>query len=85
MQQVTQSPLLQALGYAILNSLWQFALLWLVYVLLNTLWKFSSHYKYTSGLVLQIAGFTWFIFTLVFYYNQCSALASTSYLQQQFT
>jgi len=69
MQQVIHSAFLQSLGYAIINSLWQFALLWLIYVSVNTVGKLSSYQKYTAGLVLQIAGFTWFIVTLSYYYN----------------
>ncbi len=71
MIQVTQSPFMQALGFAIINSLWQFALLWLVYFLINTAFKLSSHKKYSASLLLQITGFIWFAFTLVFYYHQC--------------
>lgn len=71
MIQVTQSPFLQALGFAIINSLWQFALLWLVYFLVNSILKLSSHKKYSAALLLQITGFVWFGVTLVFYYQQC--------------
>jgi beta-lactamase regulating signal transducer with metallopeptidase domain len=77
MQQVIHSHFLQALGYAILNSLWQFALLWLLYVSINTMRKLTSHQKYITGLVLQIAGFTWFIGTLFFYYTKGLALSQT--------
>ena len=71
MIQVSQSPLLQALGYAIINSIWQFALLWLFYYLISNILSFSSHQKYTAGITLQVAGFIWFIVTLIFYYFQC--------------
>jgi beta-lactamase regulating signal transducer with metallopeptidase domain len=70
MQPLLHSPFLQALGYSIINSLWQFAFLWLLYYAINTIFKLSSHQKYTAGLVLEITGFTWFLITLVFYYNQ---------------
>ena len=75
MFQVTHSPFMQALGYAIINSLWQFALLWLIYVLINTLLKLSSHQKYTAGLLLQVSGFIWFIVTFIFYFHHYSQLA----------
>jgi beta-lactamase regulating signal transducer with metallopeptidase domain len=76
MLQVTQSPFLQALGHAIINSLWQFALLWLLYIVLAGVSKLSSHKKFVTGLVFQFAGFSWFIVTLIFYYNECAAIAS---------
>ena len=86
MGQFIQSPFLHALGYAIINSLWQFALLWLLYVLVNTVVKLTSHQKYISGLVLQIAGFVWFLGTLYFYYNQCKEIAgSMLWLQSNYT
>jgi beta-lactamase regulating signal transducer with metallopeptidase domain len=74
MIQLTQSPFLQALGFAIINSLWQFALLWLVYTLLTNLFKFTSHQKYATSLSLQFAGFAWFTGTIIFYYQQCSVV-----------
>jgi beta-lactamase regulating signal transducer with metallopeptidase domain len=77
MIQVTQSPLLQALGYAIINSLWQFGLLWLIYLFINCIVKLSSHQKYTAAIALQFSGFAWFCGTLMFYYNQCVYLANT--------
>jgi beta-lactamase regulating signal transducer with metallopeptidase domain len=76
MLQVTQSPFLQALGHAIINSLWQFALLWLLYVLIAGIGKLTARNKYITGLGFQLTGFTWFIFTLIFYYQQCSAANS---------
>jgi beta-lactamase regulating signal transducer with metallopeptidase domain len=73
---LSQSPFLQALGYAIINSLWQFALLWLVYFIVNTVFKFSSHSKYTFALVLQLIGFAWFAGTIAFYYQEYSNLSA---------
>lgn len=67
---LTNSPFLQALGYAIINSLWQFALLWLIYVLVSTVLKLSSHQKYVAGLFLQVGGFIWFVATFNFNYDQ---------------
>jgi bla regulator protein blaR1 len=73
---LSQSPFLQALGYAIINSLWQFALLWLVYFFANSVFRFSSHCKYTFALVLQLIGFTWFAGTIAFYYQEYSNLSA---------
>ena len=69
MSLVTHSPFLQALGYAIINSLWQFALLWVIYVLVNTFLLLSSHQKYVVGLLSQMGGFVWFIVTFTFYFH----------------
>lgn len=72
MQVLSQSAFLQALGYAIANSLWQAALLWLVVAGVNGLFKISSQVKYKVALVAQFSAFAWFLVTLQFYYNKCS-------------
>ncbi len=72
MPSLSQSPILQALGYAIANSLWQMAMVWIVYVLLNSIFKFRSEIKYRIAVAAQVIGFGWFIVTLQFYYKQCS-------------
>lgn len=77
MFQISQSIFLQALGYSIVNSLWQFAFLWLIYLLLNSVASISSHKKYAAAISLQLAGFLWFIITFIFYYNKCTYLANT--------
>jgi len=83
MRPLLHSPLLQALGYAIINSMWQFALLWLLYFAVNTVFKLSTHHKYLAGLVLELAGFTWFLETLHFYYKQSLFLAENAVLNHQ--
>lgn len=84
MPQITHSPFLQALGFSIINSLWQFAFLWLIYVSVNTIFKLSSHQKYSTGLLLQFLGFTWFTITLFFYFNQFSNLPNNSSFNQPY-
>lgn len=70
MQTFLQSAFLQALGYAIANSLWQVAFLWLIVVLINNIGRLSSK-KYFAGIVAQFIGFVWFLCTLEFYYSRC--------------
>jgi len=80
MQVLSQSAFLQALGYAIANSLWQAALLWLIVAGVNGLFKISSQVKYKVALAAQFSVFVWFLVTLQFYYNQCSqAIAQLRY------
>lgn len=84
MPTLSQSPILQALGYAIANSLWQMAMVWIVYVLLNSLFKFRSEIKYRIAVAAQVTGFAWFIVTLQYYYQECSQavrVAEAFYLQ----
>ncbi|CAN5472811.1 hypothetical protein BH10BAC2_BH10BAC2_24140 [soil metagenome] len=78
MQSLLQSAFLQALGYAIFNSLWQVALLWIVAMIVNSVGKFSSSQKYYTGIAAQLAGFIWFLFTLKFYYTQCSKVIANA-------
>ncbi len=85
MQALTHSALLQALGYAIANSLWQMALLWIVFVLVNSLLKLNAAHKYRLAVGAQLLGFVWFAFTLQFYYMQCSEALkqSTEFVSRQ--
>jgi len=71
MQTFLQSAFLQALGYAIANSLWQVAFLWLIVVLINNVVKLSSSKKYFVGVVAEFAAFIWFLCTFQFYYSRC--------------
>ena len=82
MSQLTQSPFLQALGYTIINSLWQFALLWLIYVSIHAFLKLSSHQKYAAGIVIQAAGFSWFAATFTFYLNKFAELQEIHFQQK---
>jgi bla regulator protein BlaR1 len=61
---VGQSNFLQALGWAVLNSLWQMAFLWVIYQVISSVYRSakSSQKSYlATGLIL--IGFTWFIYT----------------------
>ena len=82
MQTFLQSAFLQALGYAIANSLWQVAFLWLIVVLINNIGKLSSSKKYFVGVIAEFAAFIWFLCTFQFYYSRCrealSEISSTA-------
>src|SRR6476469_2472828 len=74
MQTFIHSAFLQALGYAIANSLWQTALLWMAVMTVNGVFKFSATAKYRIAVLAQSAGFVWCLRTLCFY-NKTSVLA----------
>ncbi|CAN5248487.1 hypothetical protein BH11BAC6_BH11BAC6_14220 [soil metagenome] len=78
MQAILQSAFLQALGYAIFNSLWQIALLWIIVMIINSVGKLSSASKYFVAVVAHFGGFIWFVFTLKFYYSECSVALEQS-------
>jgi beta-lactamase regulating signal transducer with metallopeptidase domain len=80
MQHFFHSAFLQALGYAIAHSLWQFALVWIIVVLANSLVRLSARYRYALAVSAQVAGFTWFLLTFGFYYRQCADAASEGVL-----
>ena len=55
---------LQSLGWAVLNSLWQMALLWVAYQIITTVFKTTkSSVKSSLASGLLMAGFAWFIYT----------------------
>lgn len=68
-----QSAFLKALGWALLNSIWQMAILWLVYLLLSaSLRKLTAHIKHSLSILLLGMGSLWFAFTLAFKYFEYS-------------
>ncbi|MBL0883545.1 MAG: hypothetical protein IBJ16_09420, partial [Chitinophagaceae bacterium] len=73
-----QSVFLQSLGYAIANSLWQMAILWLLYLLITSLTKPRAAVKYSLAVILQSIGFIWFIITLFFYHSAYTQFTPTT-------
>jgi len=63
---IGQSDLLQALGLAVFNSLWQMAILWVAYQCIITVFRIkrSTHRSFLSVLFI-FSGFAWFSYTLV--------------------
>lgn len=60
-----QSAFLKALGWALLNSLWQMALLWLVYVVLTMNGKkWLSRQRHAIALLSLTGGSLWFLVSL---------------------
>lgn len=61
---VGQSNFLQALGWAVLNSLWQMAFLWVIFQMIAGVYKSAgSSQKSYLATSLLIIGFSWFVFT----------------------
>jgi beta-lactamase regulating signal transducer with metallopeptidase domain len=61
-----QSAFLKALGWSLLDSLWQMALLWLVYIGLTANGrKLLSRQRHTIALLSLAAGSMWFLITLI--------------------
>lgn len=61
---VGQSNFLQALGWAVLNSLWQMAFLWAIYQVISGIYRTarSSQKSYLATSFIVI-GFSWFVYT----------------------
>ena len=61
-----ESNFLQALGWAVLNSLWQMALLWVAYQFITGVFKVKSPaHKSMLATCFLITGFGWSLFTFV--------------------
>lgn len=61
-----QSAFLKALGWSLLDSLWQMALLWLVYIGLTANGrKLLSRQRHTIALLSLAGGSMWFLITLI--------------------
>jgi beta-lactamase regulating signal transducer with metallopeptidase domain len=66
MNLLNQSAFLKALGWSLLDSLWQMGLLWLVYVVLTANGrKLLSRQRHTIALLSLAGGSLWFLVTLV--------------------
>ena len=69
-----ETNFLQALGWAVLNSLWQMALLWVIYQLVIVVFKNTrSSTKSSLAASLLITGFVWFIYTFISIYSSYKA------------
>lgn len=66
MTAISNSNLLQSLGWAVFNSLWQLALLWVAYQLITAVFRInkSSQRGFLAASFL-FAGFAWFVFTFI--------------------
>lgn len=74
-----QTSFLQALGWAVFNSLWQMALLWVIYQLVTGLFRFArSSAKSTLAALLLSSGFAWFIYTFFSVLDNPAASGSIS-------
>ncbi len=66
MNLLAQSAFLKALGWALLHSLWQMGVLWLLYALLTGNGKrFQSRQRYNLALILVSIGTLSFVYTLI--------------------
>ena len=83
MQAALHSPFLQALGYAIANSIWQTAIVWVLFSFAGIIIKPISAVKFRMAITAQLLSFFWFIFTFQFYFIRCTdAFSANNSLQQ---
>ncbi|AXY74930.1 hypothetical protein D3H65_13435 [Paraflavitalea soli] len=74
MNLVNQSAFLKALGWSLLDSLWQMGVLWLIYVLLTANGKkFNARQRHTLALLSLAGGSCWFLITLVINFYKAAA------------
>lgn len=65
-----QANFFQSLGWAVLNSLWQLALLWVVYQVITAMFKTSrASTKSLLASTLLLTGFAWFVYTFISVYS----------------
>ena len=63
---MNQVDFLQSLGWSLINSLWQMALLWAIYQFITVFFhKIRAAHKTSLALLFTFSGFAWFIYTLV--------------------
>ena len=63
---MNQVNFLQSLGWSLISSLWQMALLWVVYQFITVFFhKIRPAHKTSLATLLTFSGFAWFIYTLI--------------------
>jgi bla regulator protein BlaR1 len=63
---MNQVNFLQSLGWSLINSLWQMALLWVVYQFITVSFqKIRPAHKTSLATLLTFTGFAWFIYTFI--------------------
>src|SRR5204863_3990809 len=62
------SNFLQALGWAVLNSLWQMAFLWVIFQSILSFGLNRPAARSWLASVLLSIGFVWFLYTLIFHW-----------------
>src|ERR1700680_50531 len=63
---ITQSILLRALGWSLVNSFWQMSLVWLIYTIVTGAGsRFSSTARHRLALLSLMVGSCWFLFSFV--------------------
>lgn len=71
-----QANFLQSLGWAVVNNLWQLALLWIIYQVLTAIFKTARPgAKSLLASSLLITGFGWFVFTFFFAFTTSDSSA----------
>lgn len=70
---------LQSIGWAIINSLWQAALLWFIYYAIVSFNKRSSSvFKHDLSLLMLMSSFVWFIITIIQTYTSIKSAGADS-------
>ena len=63
---MNQVNFLQSLGWSLINSLWQMALLWVIYQFITLVFhKIRPAHKTSLATLLTFSGFAWFVYTLI--------------------
>lgn len=62
---LSESNLLQSLGWALINSLWQMALLWVIYQVILSLSSFNAKFRVNLAVAFLLTGFGWFLLTFL--------------------
>ncbi len=63
---MNQVNFLQSLGWSLISSLWQMALLWVIYQFIIVFFnKIKAAHKTSLAILLTFSGFAWFVYTFI--------------------
>jgi bla regulator protein blaR1 len=70
----SQSHFLQSIGWAILNSIWQMALLWCIFIAASYIFNLNSRRKYQWATASLFTGFGWFLAGFFYFLSSAQVL-----------
>ncbi len=66
----------QTLSFALLNSIWQMAILWFAFLIVNNKKEENPQLKYIFLVLIQVIGFGWFVQTFISAYENLQTVGS---------
>lgn len=74
MQSIFAYHFLQSLAFALINSIWQMAIIWIIYNIITSIFSLKPATHYNLLVATQTIGFSWFFYTFIQCLNNITAI-----------